>query len=118
MFGKGKILGGCGGGAALARYMMTAKEGEVVELVEQRGFDAFDKDIVKAFAKAQRMAETLTNSTKPFLHVMLRAAPGEQLTNAQGEEMARRTAKRMGMSGQPYLLTAHIDLLTGERHFH
>ena len=108
-----------GDGAALARYMLTGKDGETAEFVQARGLDFFSSDPAAAFGIMQRMAEATTKSTMPFFHGQIRAAPDDKpLTAAQVLETADRMEKRLGFTGHPRMITAHTDLATGEKNFH
>ena len=107
-----------GDGAALARYMLTGKDGEIAEFMEARGLDFFGGDPVKAFDLMQRMAEATTKSTMPFFHGQNRAAPGERLTKAQVIEIADREEKRLGFGGHPRMISVHTEIATGEKNYH
>jgi hypothetical protein len=115
MFLKGNLHGD---GAKLTRYMLTGEKGEIAQFIEARGFDFFHSDPVEAARLMQRMAELLTNSDMPFFHGQARTDPHERLTDADWVEVIDRMEKRLGFTGQPRFVTAHIDPQSGEKHFH
>jgi Relaxase/Mobilisation nuclease domain len=115
MIAKGNLHGD---GAKLAAYLLTAEEGQIAQLVETRGLEGFGSDPVAAFDALQQIADAHTRSTQPFFHVQTRNAPGEHLTDAQWREVADREEKRLGFSGQPRIVSYHIDEATGEKHLH
>jgi MobA/VirD2-like, nuclease domain len=105
-------------GMTLIGYMLSAEKGEAAEFVAQRGFDYFHHDPEVAADIMQGMAEANSKSTKPFFHGHLRTDPNERLTDAQWMEAIDRMERRAGFSGQPRLVTQHVNRETGERHFH
>ena len=115
MNAKGKIRSN---GAQLARYLMTGEQGEIAQLLEARGLDAFGSDPVAAFAMLERLAEENTRCEKAFFHGHIRLAPGEDLADAQWMKSLDRMEKRLGFAGQPRIASFHIDAATGERHLH
>src|SRR5437764_762946 len=98
MNAKGKIRSN---GAQLARYLMTGEPGEIAQLVEARGLDAFGSDPVAAFAMLERLAGENTRCQKAFFHGHIRLAPGEDLADAQWMQSLDRMEKRLGFTGQP-----------------
>lgn len=115
MNAKGKIRSS---GAALARYLMTGEKGEIAQLIETRGLDAFGSDPVAAFEMLERLADENTRCEKPFFHGHIRLSPGEDLTDAQWMQSLERMEKRLGFTGQPRIVSFHIDTASGERHLH
>jgi hypothetical protein len=115
MNAKGKIRSN---GAQLARYLMTGEPGEIAQLVEARGLDAFGSDPVAAFTMLERLAGENTRCQKAFFHGHIRLAPGEDLADAQWMQSLDRMEKRLGFTGQPRIVSFHIDAATGERHLH
>jgi hypothetical protein len=115
MNAKGKIRSN---GAQLARYLMTGEQGEIAQLLEARGLDAFGSDPVAAFAMLERLAEENTRCEKAFFHGHVRLAPGEDLADAQWMKSLNRMEKRLGFAGQPRIASFHIDAASGERHLH
>jgi hypothetical protein len=112
---KGKIRSG---GAALARYVMTGKDGELVQVIETRGFEEFGKDPVAAFDRMEQWAAENTKCRTAFFHGHIRVAPNERLTDAQWMKSVDRMEKRLGFEGQPRIVSFHIDAKTGEKHLH
>lgn len=53
---------------------------------------------------------------KAVLHVSLSAAPGEQLTDAQWQEIGQRYLRGMGFTDNQYVITRHTD--TEHEHIH
>src|SRR4051794_29710529 len=104
MIAKGNLHGS---GAKLARYLITGEKGESAELVATRGLEGFGGDPETAFAILQQIADSQTNSTRPFFHSQTRLAPGEQLTKEQWLEVADRQEKRLGFAGQPRMVSFH-----------
>jgi hypothetical protein len=115
MNAKGKIRSG---GAQLARYLMTGERGEIAQLIEARGMDAFGRDPVAAFEMLERLAEENTRCQKAFFHGHIRLAPGEDLTDQRWMQSLERMEKRLGFTNQPRIASFHIDAATGERHLH
>jgi hypothetical protein len=115
MIAKGNLHGD---GAKLAAYLLTGEDREIAQLIETRGLEGFGGDPVAAFDAMQQVADAQTNSTKPFFHTQTRNAPGERLTDAQWLEVAEREEKRLGFTGQPRILSLHIDPATGDKHLH
>ena len=115
MIAKGNLHGDGGG---LARYLVTGEKGEIAQLLETRGLQTFGTDPVQAFALLQKIAEANTKSPLPFFHTQTRNAPGEHLTDAQWLQVADREEKRLGLSGQPRIVSFHIDPESGEKHMH
>jgi Relaxase/Mobilisation nuclease domain len=115
MNAKGKIRSS---GAQLARYVMTGKDGEIVQVVDARGWQDFGKDPVAAFDRMEQWAAEHTKCRDAFFHGHIRNAPGERLTDAQWMESLDRMEKRLGFAGQPRLASFHIDADTGEKHLH
>jgi|SRR5271166_350962 len=115
MIGKGNLHGD---GGALARYLMTGEKGEITQLLETRGLEDFSRDPVEAFERLQQLADNRTKSPLPFFHTQTRNAPGEHLTDAQWSQVADREEKRLGFTGQPRIVSFHIDPTSGEKHLH
>src|SRR5271165_971416 len=115
MIGKGNLHGD---GGALARYLMTGEKGEITQLLETRGLEDFSRDPVEAFERLQQLADNRTKSPLPFFHTQTRNAPGEHLTDAQWSQVADREEKRLGFTGQPRIVSFHIDPASGEKHLH
>jgi hypothetical protein len=105
-------------GMKLVSYMLSAEKGEAAEFVAQRGFDYFHHDPEVAADIMQGMAAENSKSPKPFFHGHLRTDPRERLTDAQWMEAIDRMERRAGFTGQPRLVTQHVNHETGERHFH
>lgn len=112
---KGKIRGS---GAQLARYVTTGKDGELVQVVDARGWRDFGKDPVAAFDRMEQWAAEHTESRKPFFHGHIRLAPGERLTDPQWMDSLDRMEKRLGFEGQPRIVSFHIEPESGEKHLH
>jgi hypothetical protein len=102
-------------GSKLARYLVTGKDGERVELAELRGFES--ADIHEAFRHVHVMADS-TRCTRPFFHVQVRNPAGEDLTPEQRTRVVNRIESKLGLSGQPRAVALHIDLETGDTHIH
>ncbi|MBV8401734.1 MAG: relaxase/mobilization nuclease domain-containing protein, partial [Acetobacteraceae bacterium] len=115
MNAKGKIRSS---GAQLARYVMTGKDGELVQVIDARGWQDFGKDPVAAFDRMEQWAAEHTESRKPFFHGHIRLAPGERLTDPQWMDSLDRMEKRLGFEGQPRIVSFHIEPETGEKHLH
>lgn len=115
MIAKGKIRGE---GGKLALYLMTGENGERAQLVEARGLDAFGGEPVAAFEAMEAFAQAHTRCKLPFFHEQIRVAPNERLTEAQWMEAVDRSEKRLGFTGQPRLVSFHINEATGEKHLH
>ena|SRR5271165_1355733 len=115
MIAKGNLHGD---GGFLAQYLITGDENETAELLETRGLEFLGNDPVQAFEMLQRIADANTQSTKPFFHIQTRLAPDEHLTNAQWLQVFDREEKRLGLTGQPRIVSFHIDKETGEKHGH
>ena len=73
---------------------------------------------MQAFDLLQKMAEANTKSPLPFFHTQTRNPPGEHLTDAQWLQIADREEKRLGLTGQPRIVSFHIDPENGEKHMH
>jgi hypothetical protein len=116
MIAKGNLHGS---GGFLAQYLMTGDAHEIAQLVETRGLEYLGRDPVEAFEMLQKVAEANTQSSKPFFHVQTRNPDGDkQLTEAQWLQIADREEKRLGFTGQPRIVSFHIDRDTGEKHMH
>lgn len=115
MFGRGKIRGD---GKQLARYLLTGKDGEIAELVEAEGLEAFGPDPETAFDTLDKIADAQTKCEKPFYHLSIRLYPNEDLTLERWIECADEAEKRLGFQGQPRLIAFHTDPESGDRHLH
>ena len=102
-------------GSKLARYLVTGKGGERVELAELRGFES--ADIHEAFRHVHVMADS-TRCTRPFFHVQVRNPAGEDLTPEQRTRIVNRIESKLGLSGQPRAVALHTDQKTGDTHIH
>jgi hypothetical protein len=102
-------------GGALARYMMTPKEGERVEVGEVRGFET--KDLYEALRTVQLVAG-LTKAEQPFFHVYVRLPEGERITRERWFETADRLGKVNALEKQPRGIMFHVDKETGDEHMH
>src|SRR5579872_4789008 len=91
-------------GPVLARYFVTAKEHELAELWELRGFAT--TGIVAAFRSVHVMAAA-TRCTAPFFHVSLRNREGETLDRSQWEYAADRIERMLGLTDQPRAIAVH-----------
>jgi hypothetical protein len=105
-------------GPKLVSYILTAQEGERVELGSARGFEFFGSDVLQAAAIMQQIADHTTNCRDAWFHTQTRLAPGEQLTREQWERVLDREEKRLGFTGHARAWSFHIDEATGERHLH
>ena len=114
MIAKGNLHGDGGG---LAYYLLHGHDNETAELVEARGLDNLGSDPVEAFVLLQKVAEANTNCEKPFFHSQTRLAPGERLTDAQWMEITDREEKRLGLVGQPRIVSFHTQE-NGDKHLH
>jgi hypothetical protein len=102
-------------GVRLARYIMTAKEGERVSLYEIRGFA--EPDIVQAFGVIDAMKGA--NVKQPFFHVQMRNhATDRDLTNAEWAWTINSAEQKLGLTDQPRAIVFHANEQTGERHAH
>ncbi|MBV8577307.1 MAG: hypothetical protein JOZ58_19985 [Acetobacteraceae bacterium] len=97
---------------------MTGKDGELVQVIDARGWQDFGKDPVAAFDRMEQWAAEHTESRKPFFHGHIRLAPGERLTDPQWMDSLDRMEKRLGFEGQPRIVSFHIEPETGEKHLH
>lgn len=105
-------------GPKLVAYILTAQEGERVEIGGARGFGFFSADLMQAAAIMQQIADHTTNCRDAWFHTQTRLAPGEQLDRAQWERVLDREEKRLGFSGHARAWSFHIDEATGEKHLH
>src|SRR5262245_18804598 len=103
-------------GRRLAKYLMTAKAGERVQLHELRGFA--DDDLVQAFGLVDDMARG-TKAMQPFFHVQMRNhANDRDLTNVEWEWTINQAEGKLGLTDQPRAIIFHVDDQTGARHAH
>jgi len=102
-------------GVALARYLITGKDGERAELIELRGFASVG--IEDAFRSVHVMAKG-TKCQNPFFHLYVRNRVGEILSRDQWQYTAKRIERILGLSDQPRAIAFHIDRNTGEQHMH
>ena len=102
-------------GVKLADYMVTAKEGERVEMGPMRGFEA--TNIKDAFRDVEIMADA-TKCEQPFFHVQVRNRPGEKLTKQQFELAADRIERILGLTDQPRAITFHTYEHNDDMHMH
>ena len=115
MIAKGNLHDGNG----LAAYLVKGKTGERGELFYMEGFGASDlRDAMRDVV----IASGATQAQSPFFHVYTRFAPGEMLDNEANRnrclDIARREIKTLGMDGQPYAVSFHIDRESGDMHMH
>jgi hypothetical protein len=115
MIAKGKIRRQ---GAKLARYLETGEPGETAKLVETRGLEDFGCNPVTAFQRLEQWADDNSKCKKAFFHGHIRLAPGERLTDVQWMNAVDRMEKTLGFTGQPRMVSFHIDEATGEKHLH
>jgi hypothetical protein len=102
-------------GAALARYLVTAKERERTELWEIRGFAC--SAIVPAFQSVHVMAAA-TKCLAPFFHVAIRPPDSERLDRSQWDVVVNTVARMLGLADQPRAVAFHTDEVTGHGHMH
>ena len=115
MIAKGNLHGD---GGSLALYLITGQKDEIAQLVETRGLQFFDSDPVQAFALLQKLAEANTKADYPFFHTQTRNPNGDrQLTAEQWMQVADREEKRLGLTGQPRIVSFHVQP-NGEKHLH
>jgi hypothetical protein len=112
MIGKGNTHDN---GARLARYIVTAKEGECAELWELRGFAL--RDIVDAF-RSVHITASKSQCKQPFFHVQVRNPEGEMLTRSQWKMAIGKIEGMLGLGDQPRAIAVHTDRETGHEHIH
>ena len=102
-------------GSDLADYFMEEKRDELNRLLELRGFAS--DNIHDAFQSVDAMALS-TKGQKPMLHVSVRNADGERLTDEQWLQVADRMEAKLGLSGQKRGIVLHTNEETGDAHMH
>ena len=104
-----KAVKGRGFRGALA-YDLNAEKGRVID-TNMSG--TTPRELAKEFGEVRCLRPRLG---KAVLHVSLSAAPGENLDDAQWQQVAMRYLHGMGLEDNQYLVTRHTD--TGHEHVH
>jgi hypothetical protein len=104
-----KAIKGKGFRGAL-EYDLSKERGRVVD-TNMEG--AAPRELAREFGAIRKLRPNLGRAV---LHVSLSAAPGETLTDDQWREIGQRYLHGMGLDGNQYLITRHLD--TEREHVH
>ena len=107
---KGKERGGA---AQLARYLMTMRENDHVELHEVRGFAC--EDLAGAFSEADAIAKG-TRCRNHLFSLSLNPPQGETVGIEAFEQAADEIERKLGLQDQPRAIVFHEK--DGRRHAH
>jgi len=102
-----------GGGAQLARYLLSMRDNDHVELHEVRGF--VGDDLLGAFCEVDAIAKG-TRCKNYLFSVSLNPPGGESVTVEDFENAADEFERKLGLEGQPRAIVFHEK--DGRRHAH
>lgn len=102
-----------GGGAQLARYLLSMRDNDHVEQHEVRGFVA--DDLLSAFREVDAIAKG-TRCENYLFSASFNPPGGEAVTVADFENAADEVERTLGLEGQPRALVFHEK--DGRRHAH
>lgn len=102
-----------GGGAQLARYLLSMRDNDHVELHEVRGF--VGDDLLSAFREVDAIAKG-TRCENYLFSASLNPPGGETVTTAGFESAADEVERKLGLEGQPRAIVFHEK--DGRRHAH
>ncbi|WCR09552.1 relaxase/mobilization nuclease domain-containing protein [Paracoccus stylophorae] len=101
------------GGAQLARYLLTMRDNDHVELHEVRGF--VSDDLRGAFLEADAIAEG-TRCTNHLFSISLNPPQDAAVTVEEFEAAANEVERKLGLENQPRAIVFHEK--DGRRHAH
>lgn len=104
-----------GNAGNLARYLLTAKEGETVQLYETRG-TALD-NLTDTLTDWEAIGRSTTRGQNILYHSWLRLASGEKLHEAQWLKTIETLEERLKLTDAPRVIVAHHNEQNGT-HFH
>ncbi|MFZ1727812.1 MAG: relaxase/mobilization nuclease domain-containing protein [Albidovulum sp.] len=102
-----------GGGAQLARYLLTMRDNDHVELHEVRGF--VSDDLRGAFLEAEAIAAG-TRCTNHLFSISLNPPQEANVSGEEFEAAANAVERKLGLEGQPRAIVFHEK--DGRRHAH
>ena len=102
-----------GGGAQLARYLLTMRENDHVEPHEVRGF--VSDDLRSAFLEADAIAAG-TRCTNHLFSISLNPPQAATVSAEEFESAANEVERKLGLEGQPRAIVFHEK--DGRRHAH
>ncbi|WP_375552549.1 relaxase/mobilization nuclease domain-containing protein [Rhodophyticola porphyridii] len=102
-----------GGGAQLARYLLSMRDNDHVELHEVRGF--VGDDLLSAFREVDAIAKG-TRCENYLFSASLNPPGGETVTTADFENAADEMERKLGLDSQPRAIVFHEK--DGRRHAH
>ncbi|SEL35845.1 relaxase/mobilization nuclease domain-containing protein [Jannaschia helgolandensis] len=102
-----------GGGAQLARYLLSMRDNDHVELHEVRGF--VGDDLLSAFREVDAIANG-TRCENYLFSASLNPLGGETVTTSDFENAADEVERKLGLEGQPRAIVFHEK--DGRRHAH
>lgn len=102
-----------GGGAQLARYLISMRDNDHVELYEVRGFISDELD--GAFREVDAIAKG-TRCDNYLFSASLNPPGGETVTTSDFENAAEQVERKLGLEGQPRAIVFHEK--DGRRHAH
>ncbi len=102
-----------GGGAQLARYLLSMRDNDHVELHEVRGF--VGDDLLSAFREVDAIAKG-TRCENYLFSASLNPPGGETVTTSDFEKAADEVERKLGLEGQPRAIVFHEK--DGRRHAH
>ena len=102
-----------GGGAQLARYLLTMRDNDHVELHEVRGF--VSDDLRGAFCEADAIAAG-TRYQNHLFSISLNPPQHSTVTAEEFEAAANEVERKLGLEGQPRAIVFHEKV--GRRHAH
>lgn len=102
-----------GDGAKLARYLLTMRENDHVEMHDVRGF--ISDDLLGAFREADAIAAG-TRCTNHLFSISLNPPQDAAVTVEEFENAADAVERKLGLEGQPRAIVFHEK--DGRRHAH
>ena len=102
-----------GGGAQLARYLLSLRDNDHVELHQIRGF--VGDDLLSAFREVDAIAKG-TRCENYLFSASLNPPGGETVTTADFENAADEIELKLGLDGQPRAIVFHEK--DGRQHAH
>lgn len=100
-----------GNGGNLARYLLSAKEGETVHLLDLR--EAASDNLRKALTDWEASARSLTKGEKVLYHAHVRLRDGERLDEAQWLKVFGEIETRLGLTDCPRAVVGHNNAEKG-----
>ncbi len=102
------------GGKRIADHLLRTDTNEKVKVLETRG--VVSEDVHGALQEMEAVASAIPNCKKPFYHASINTPVNEPLTPEQRDKSIEQLEKKLGLTGQPRVVVAHVK--EGREHYH